>query len=281
MRRNLKVLLELGKVRIAAMSVVSVMAGYVLAAGRIDGGLARAALGVFLLACGASALNQWQERDLDARMRRTAGRPIPSGRVSPRYALTAACAMIVAGAVTLYPHWTGITLGIFTVFWYNGVYTPLKRITAFAAVPGGVVGSLPPVIGWVCGGGSVLDPKIGAVAFFFFIWQIPHFWLLLMRTGEDYERAGLPTLTSTFSRVQLSRVTFVWMLATAVTSLTLPLFGIVENIWIFLGFVAAAAWLAWHAVSMLRSGGTRLAFNQINAFALLVISLLAVSGLKS
>lgn len=280
MHRHAIILLELGKVRIAVMSVVSVMAGYVLAAGRFDGGTATAVLGVFLLACGASALNQWQERDLDARMARTAGRPLPSGRVTPRYVLTAAFAMVTAGAAVLYPHWTAIGLGIFTVFWYNGVYTPLKRVTAFAAVPGGVVGALPPVIGWVCGGGEILDPRIGAVAFFFFIWQIPHFWLLLMRTGDDYRRAGLPTLTSTFSRKQLSRVTFVWMLATAVTGLMLPMFGVSENVWVFLGFAVVAVWLAWHAVSMLRSGGKRLAFNQINAFALLVISLLTLSGLR-
>jgi len=262
------------------MSVVTVLAGYVLAAGGFDANTVKAAIGVFLLACGASALNQWQERDLDALMVRTARRPLPSGRVTPRYVLTAALAMVVLGCAVLYPNWAAIALGILTVFWYNGVYTPLKRVTAFAAVPGGVVGALPPVIGWVCAGGDILDPRIRAVAFFFFIWQIPHFWLLLMRTGDDYRRAGLPTLTMVFSRGQLSRVTFVWMLATAVVSLVLPLFGVTGSIWVYLGYVAASGWLAWHAVVMLRSGGTRLAFNQINVFALLVVTLLAVSGLK-
>ena len=280
MRRHIGILLELGKVRIASMSVVSVAAGYLLAAGGFDANIVTAVLGVFLLACGASALNQWQERDLDARMARTAGRPLPSGRVTPRYALAAALAMILLGAVSLYPNWTAIALGIFTVFWYNGLYTPLKRVTAFAAVPGGLVGALPPVIGWVCAGGDILDPKIRAVAFFFFIWQIPHFWLLLMRIGDDYRRAGLPSLTTVFSREQLTRVTFVWMLATAVACLVFPLFGVVRSMWVYLGFVAASAWLAWHAVSMLRSGGARLAFKQINVFALLVTTLLAVSGLQ-
>ena len=280
MRRHVGILLELGKVRIAAMSVVSVAAGYVLAAGSFDAGIVPAVLGVFLLASGASALNQWQERDLDARMERTRGRPLPSGRVTPRYALLSATSMVVLGAFSLYPNWTAVGLGLFTVFWYNGIYTPLKRVTAFAAVPGGLVGALPPVIGWVCAGGNLLDPRIGAVAFFFFIWQIPHFWLLLMRIGDDYRRADLPSLTSVFSRRQLTRVTFIWMLATAVACLVFPLFGVTESMWVYLGFVASSSWLAWHAVSMLRSGGTRLAFTQINVFALLVISLLAVSGLQ-
>lgn len=280
MRRQIGILLELGKLRIASMSVVTVLAGYVLAAGGLDASAVGAVVGVFLLASGASALNQYQERDLDALMPRTAGRPLPSGRISPRHALIAALSMLTAGAATLYPDWEAIALGIFTVFWYNGVYTPLKRKTAFAAVPGGVVGALPPVIGWVCAGGDILDPRIRAVAFFFFIWQIPHFWLLLMRMGDDYRKAGLPTLTSVFSRDQLSRVTFVWMLATAVVSLVFPLFGVTSSLWVFLGFVAASAWLAWHAVSMLRSGGARLAFTQINVYALLVVSLLALSGLQ-
>jgi protoheme IX farnesyltransferase len=280
MRRQIGILLELGKVRIASMSVVSVVAGYVLAAGGVDANVLAAVLGVFLLACGAAALNQWQERDLDARMTRTAGRPLPSGRVSSGYALAAALTMVVLGAASLYPNWTAIALGVFTVVWYNGVYTPLKRVTAFAAVPGGLVGALPPVIGWVCAGGDVFDPRIGAVAFFFFLWQIPHFWLLLMRTGDDYRRAGLPSLTAVFSRAQLARVTFMWMLATAVACLVFPLFGVATSVWVYLGFVVSAAWLGWHAVSMLRSGGARLAFKQINVFALIVISLLAVSGLQ-
>jgi protoheme IX farnesyltransferase len=280
MRRNLGIILELGKVRIASMSVVSVAAGYLLAAGAFGWGIVGPLAGVFLLACGASALNQYQERELDSRMHRTRSRPLPSSRVTPRRALVTAFAMILLGSVCLAPNWTAISLGIFTVFWYNGVYTPLKRVTAFAAVPGGVVGALPPAIGWVCGGGEILDPRILAVSFFFFIWQIPHFWLLLMRTGDDYRRAGLPALTSVFSRRQLSRVTFVWMLATAVASLVFPLFGIARTTWIYLGFLAASVWLAWHAVAMLRSEGARLAFNQINAFALLVISLLAISGLQ-
>jgi protoheme IX farnesyltransferase len=280
MRHHMGILLELGKVRIASLSAVSVVAGYLLAAGGFEADMPRAVLGVFLLACGASALNQWQERDIDARMERTSGRPLPSGRITPRYALAASSSMVLLGAALLYPNWTAVALGFLAVFWYNGVYTPLKRVTAFAAVPGGVVGALPPVIGWTFAGGDILDPRIRAVAFFFFIWQIPHFWLLLMRTGDDYRRAGLPTLTDVFSRRQLARVTFVWMLATAVASLVFPLFGVIHATWIYVGFVVSSLWLTWHAVSMLRSGGARLAFNQINVFALLVVSLLAVSGLQ-
>jgi protoheme IX farnesyltransferase len=281
MARHIRILLELGKIRIASMSVLTVLAGYSLAAGRLDWGAVEAAVGVFLLACGASSLNQVQERDIDARMVRTRNRPLPSGRISLLYALSVSVAAVLLGSLCLFPDWTAILLGWLTIFWYNGLYTPLKRVTAFAAVPGGVVGALPPVIGWVCGGGDVLDPRIFAVSFFFFIWQIPHFWLLLMRTGGDYQQAGLPSLTSVFSRRQLSRVTFVWMLATAVSSLVFPLFDVARSDWIYYGLLLASLWLAWRAVAMLRSQGARLVFAEINVFALLVISLLSISGLLS
>jgi protoheme IX farnesyltransferase len=281
MRTNLKILLELGKVRIASMSVLSVFAGYVLAAGTVDWGVLEAAFGVFLLASGASSLNQYQERDLDGLMERTKNRPIPSGRVTPGFVLVASAVMIVCGAAALAREPVAVGLGLLTVAWYNGVYTPLKRVTAFAAVPGGVVGALPPVIGWVCGGGSVFDPRIFAVSFFFFVWQIPHFWLLLLRTGEDYERAGLPTLTSVFTRPQLSRVTFVWMLAAAVSCIVFPLFGVFQSAWIYAGVLLSSVWLAWHALRMLRTHGGRLAFKEINIYALLIISLLSISGMQN
>ena len=67
------------------------------------------------------------------------------------------------------------------LIWYNGIYTPLKRKTAFAVVPGSVIGAIPPMVGYVAAGGSALDPQILAFAFFMFMWQIPHFWLLIMK----------------------------------------------------------------------------------------------------
>lgn len=264
--------------RIAVLSTLSTVTGYILAAGGVDWGLAATFAGVFLLACGAATINQYQDRDVDAKMSRTRGRPIPSGRISAAAALAAGVALVVGGTLFLIAEPEAALLGLVTVAWYNGVYTPLKRVTAFAAIPGGVVGALPPVIGWASGGGALADPRILAVAFFFFVWQVPHFWLLLMRIGGDYERAGLPSLTSVFSQRQLTRVTFVWMIATAVACLLIPFYGVNAPTWILIGFVAASVWLGWNAVVMLRSNGTVLAFREINVYALMVISLLSLSG---
>ena len=179
---------------------------------------------------------------------------------------------------------TAMVLGLLTVFWYNGVYTPLKRVTAFAAVPGGLVGAIPPVIGWVGGGGSPLDPRILAVAVFLFMWQIPHFWLLLLFTaGEDYEKAGLPSLTRVFSFEQVARISFMWILGTAIVCLVIPLFGIVQGGWINIGFLMAGGWLVLRSARILRvTKGVvafRRAFNHVNAYALLVLSLLAIGGM--
>ncbi|MEE9270657.1 MAG: UbiA family prenyltransferase, partial [Candidatus Krumholzibacteria bacterium] len=163
-------------------------------------------------------------------------------------------------------------------------YTPLKRVTAFAAVPGGVVGAIPPVIGWVAGGGAVFEPRILAVAFFFFMWQVPHFWLLLLfAAGRDYEHVGLPSLTRIFALDQLARITFMWIFATAVTCLVIPLFGIRSNAWVNIGLLAAGLWLVVRTARILRrpSGAIsfRLAFKHINLYVCWVISLLALNGI--
>ncbi len=277
--RRISMWLELGKVRIAILSTASAATGWLLAARSFSFEAIPAVAGVFLLALGAGALNQVQERDLDALMLRTQRRPIPSGRMRPATALALALAWIVCGTLCFVSHPVAMCLGLFTVAWYNGVYTPLKRVSAFAAIPGGVVGSIPPMIGWTAAGGSAADPRILAVAFFFFVWQVPHFWLLLLRIGDDYVRAGLPTLTSVFTRRQLARIIYVWMIATAVACVSLPMFGVASPVWAFAGLAAASLWLGWHATTMVRSHGQVLAFHQINVYALLVITLLSLSVL--
>ena len=238
MGERVRILLELSKVRIAVLSMASTVAGYVLAARGFPVGGLVPLFSVFLLACGAATINQYQDRDIDGVMERTRNRPIPSGRISPGAALLSGVVLVCVGTAGLMGNPLAALLGLVTVGWYNGIYTPLKRVTAFAAIPGGVVGAIPPVIGWVSGGGSPGDARIIAVAFFFFVWQVPHFWLLLMRIGGDYERAGLPSLTAVFSRRQLTRITFVWMIATAFACLLIPFFGISEPAWIQFGFLS-------------------------------------------
>ena len=277
MMSALKIVIELSKIRIAVMATATALMGYVLAARGLSPDAVLPLAGVFLLACGAGALNQAQEPDIDACMNRTRNRPIPSGRLDVPRAVAIALLLLALGLACLSGNREAVALGVLTVAWYNGVYTYLKRTSPFAAIPGGVVGALPPVIGWVAAGGELFDPRIGVIAIFFFVWQVPHFWLLLMRIGPEYAKAGLPTLTSLLTRRQLASVTWVWMVATGVACMVIPLL-LAPGLWVYAALFAASAWMVWGATRMLRSGGTFLAFKEINLYALAVMSLLSLSG---
>jgi protoheme IX farnesyltransferase len=286
----MRTLLELTKARLTAMVTLSAATGYVLCARRIDAGIVLPALGLFLLASGAAALNQCQEAALDGRMARTRGRPIPSGRLGRAAAFYVAGLLILSGAgvlASLERNATGaLVAGGLALAWYNGVYTGLKRVTAFAVVPGALVGALPPVVGFMAAGGDPFHPLILLVASFFFIWQIPHFWLLLILWGDPGEAAGLPSLGRVFDAAQLRRVTFMWMLtaagaAAALAALARGRIGVPAGA----ALVVLAAALAGSALPLLRppagadDAPFRRAFVRINLFALGVMLVLALDAL--
>ncbi len=282
----INILLELTKIRISLFATLSTSAGFILAQRGLSKEMILPILGVFFLASGSCALNQYQERWNDQLMERTRDRPIPSKRLSPSSALRISIGLLLLGSVILYlsTHGSALGLGLLAVFWYNGVYTPLKRKSAFAAVPGALVGAIPPLIGWVSGKGYFsLDPQILAISFFFFIWQVPHFWLLLLNSGRDYEKAGLPSLTRIFSTAQLSRITFTWIFATSTACMMIPLFGIVESHAIHGSLFLVAFWLVWKSLKLLtvhrHSSSSPSIFKTINSYALLVVVLITLDHL--
>ena len=174
-------------------------------------------------------------------------------------------------------------LGVLALIWYNAIYTPLKKRTAFAVVPGSVIGAIPPMVGWVAGGGRLDDPRALIIAFFFFIWQVPHFWLLLSLFGDEYAGAGLPSLSVKFGVRRLVGFSFIWMLATSASALLLPVYGLTSSSWAPLALAACALWLAWTASAVLASGGdgarTRPAFRAVNLYVLLIMALLVADAL--
>jgi len=285
MKHWAKIIIELTKFRIALFAALSTSAGFILAKQGLSSDMMTAVLGVFFLACGSCALNEYQERHTDRLMERTRGRPIPSQRLNAATALKIAVFLLSLGAMVLLKGANGIVLGlgVLALFWYNGLYTFLKRKTAFAVIPGALVGAIPPLLGWVHGGGRPFDPQILALAFFFFIWQIPHFWLLLLNFGQDYEKAGFPSLTRIFTPAQLRRITFTWVFATAVACLVIPLFGLVNFCTVQVSLLIAGIWLVWKAFMLLSSHHSefplRLTFNSINAYVLLVMFLLTLDHL--
>lgn len=272
-------LLELTKFKISLFAALSTLTGFILSHQRLSGGIILPVMGIFFLACGSCALNQYQERREDGLMERTKHRPIPSGKIRSDTALKISACFILMGSLFLLcgDNLMVVGLGLFAILWYNGVYTCLKRHSAFAAIPGAMIGSIPPVVGWVSAGGNLLDPQILAIAFFFFIWQVPHFWLLLLSFGKDYEKTGLPSLTRVFTSAQLSRMTFMWILATAVTCMMIPLFGIWKSPAIHGGLFVAAPWLVWKGSRLLtarkRDFPFRSTFDAINSYVALVMVL--------
>ena len=285
MKEKTKIFFELTKIRITSFVTVTTAFGYIAASGKINFEIIPVLLGVLLLAFGSAALNHYQEKDFDAMMNRTKGRPIPSGRISSANVLKISLILILSGSIILLigANILALGFGLLNLVWYNFVYTLLKRKTPFAIVPGSLVGAIPPIMGWVAAGASLADPQIIIISFFFFIWQIPHFWLLLLVMDKDYQQAGFPTLTQVFNHSQLSRITFIWIISTAVTGLMIPLFGIVSELWINLGLFVGGALLIWKAFGLLVDSKDfsvfRLNFRYINYFALFVVFLVSIDKL--
>ena len=285
MKQKLKILFELTKIKITLFVTITTAFGFISASGEITVRIIAPVIGILLLACGSAAVNHFQERETDALMNRTKNRPIPAGKISPLDALYIALILIITGSVILYfgAGLLALGLGLLNLVWYNGIYTPLKRYNALAIIPGSMVGAIPPVVGWVAAGGYIFDPKILIIAFFFFIWQIPHFWLLLLILSKDYEQAGFPTLTRTFSQDQLSRITFMWISATGITGILIPLFGLIKFPLIDFVIFLSSLWLIWKAAKLLQNNREKksfsFAFRAINIFALLVVILLSIDKL--
>jgi len=185
------------KPRVMSLVVFTALVGLVIAPGHVHPVLAITSLLCIAVGAGASgALNMALEGDLDARMTRTANRPIPRGRITPSEAMAFGVILAFFSVLTLgiLVNWYAGGLLAFTIFFYVVVYTMwLKRWTAQNIVIGGAAGSLPPVVAWVAATGSLsVEPLLLFLIIFF--WTPPHFWALALFRSDDYARAGVPML---------------------------------------------------------------------------------------
>jgi len=277
--------ITLCKLNISLPVTLSTFTGFVLYAGSVSVNALIVCAGVLLLACSSSALNHILEKKTDALMPRTSSRPIPAGRISVQTASLFVVAAAAVGALLL--SFTGtvpLLLGLFNLAWYSLVYTYLKKITAFAVIPGSLVGAIPPVIGWTAAGGDILQAHIILVAFFFFIGQIPHFWLIVLRYGKDYEVAGLPSITTLFSNSQLVNLTLIWVAATAMSAVMLVLFGVFKTLFFSLAIfllvvILLLSFRNWLGINKLPN--PKNAFLAINIFYLgIMLALIGDSFLR-
>ena len=198
---------------------LSALFAYIMAKGEIGTNMYIATFAVLLVAMGVSTLNQFQEYKEDALMERTKHRPIASGKWSPRTAVVIAAILILSSLALIYDllGYIGVDLFLFSFLWYNFFYTPLKKKSALAVVPGAILGVIPPAIGWLAAGGSLGEPEFFALGLFYFVWQIPHFWLLVMLHYGDYAGAGYPTAMRLFGKMSLQRLTYYWLMLTLMT----------------------------------------------------------------
>jgi heme o synthase len=271
-----KIVLQLLKFRLSSLVTFSSVIGYLLARGSFGLDFFWVIFGVLFLAGGSSALNQYQERNIDKLMPRTINRPIPSGRITASFALFVALFFILTGFFILLGN--GIIpaiLGFLNVILYNFVYTPLKRVSPLSILPGAVVGAIPPMIGWTSAGAYIFHPNIIYVAIFMFSWQIPHFWLLMIIYGKQYEMAGLSSISKYFNESQIKYLVFIWTVITSVFIFMFPVFGIKLNNVLAVLLIILNIYFIWLFYKLIfqktNAGAIRQAFIAINSFMMLVL----------
>ena len=222
---------SLAKLIISASITFTTLTGYIISKGRIDYTLFVTLLGVFLMAAGASAINHLIERSTDALMPRTKNRPIPSGRMSAIHASVWATIFILSGTtiLVLFTNPACAALGLFNVIWYNLVYTPLKKISIWAVFAGTITGIIPYFMGVVATTNQIPNAPDFFIGFYMFLWQIPHFFLLISKYGKEYEYAGLASITQKSTIEKIVLISYLWMVASCIASIMIPLFGITHH----------------------------------------------------
>ncbi len=252
---------ELVKARVTTLIVITVWCGFYVGAARsgvssLSWTLFNALLGIALVSGGTAGMNEVMERDLDARMRRTARRPLVTQTMTVQHAALASIAMIVGGTVYLAIACNALTaaLTFATSFVYLGFYTPLKTVSPICTFIGAIPGAMPPVLGWAAVRGRLDYESLVLFAIMFF-WQFPHFHSIALLYREDYERAGIRMLpvVERSGRSTADAIVF-YSLALLAATLAPTLFGMTGYIYFF----SALGLGIWVLISGLRIWRARL-----------------------
>ncbi len=257
----------LTKPEVNLLILMTTSAGYYLASRgpfRIVG-LINTLVGTLLVASGTATLNQWMERVWDGKMRRTASRPLPSGRLNAREAFLFGILLSIAGGLYLAVAVNGLTafVAICTLLSYLLIYTPLKRKTPLCTLLGAFPGAMPALIGWA-GASASIEPRAWFLFAVLFLWQFPHFLAIALMYREDYTQAGykmLPRfdLDSRFTRAEIVAFTVILIVTTM-----LPLVDHGGPIYLS-GMFLAGVFLLYHVTKLARSNSTVLASRVLHA----------------
>jgi len=250
-------------------------AGLVLAPAPLHPVLAVVAVLCIAVGAGASgAINMWYDADIDAVMSRTAGRPIPAGRMSRDAALAFGCILAFGsiGLLGVAVNWAAAGLLALTIAFYVGVYTMwLKRRTSQNIVIGGAAGAFPPMIGWAAATGDV---SLGGVVLFLmiFFWTPAHFWALALYRAGDYARAGVPMLPVVAGRAETRKQILIYAVVTAAAGVAPAFVGVAGPAYAIFAGVLGAGFVGL-AVQLFRSDSDRDA-KRLFGFSILYLFLL-------
>jgi protoheme IX farnesyltransferase len=263
------------KPRVMSLVIFTALTGLVCAGGRLGPVLAATAILCIAVGAGASAaLNMWYDADIDAVMRRTRGRPVPSGRVQGADALAMGITLSLfsVGLMALAVNLLAAGLLAFTIFFYAVVYTMwLKRATPQNIVIGGLAGALPPAVGWAAASGASPLNAWLLVAIIFF-WTPPHFWALALTTHDDYERAGVPMLPVAKGEPATRAQILIYSLILAPLALTPAFTGLGGPAYLAVAAIGGAAFIA--LALRLAIGKARADARRLFGFSILYLFLL-------
>jgi heme o synthase len=270
---------QLMKPRVMSLVVFSALTGMVVAPGTIHPVLGIIALLAITIGAGASgALNMWYDADIDARMARTAARPIPRGRLTRDEALSFGAVLSVFSVLTLgvLVNWTAGALLAITIAFYLFVYTMwLKRRTPQNIVIGGAAGAFPPMIGWAAVTGSV---SLESVVLFLiiFMWTPPHFWALALYRCRDYERVGVPMLPVVAGPAETRRQIWLYSLILVPLALVPTFIGLAGTAYLIAaaGLGSMFLYLAWRVRKFTQGREADAAARNLFGFSILYLFLL-------
>jgi protoheme IX farnesyltransferase len=174
-------------------------------------------------------------------------------------------------------------LGLLNVILYNLIYTPLKRVTSLAVIPGSAVGAIPPLIGFTAAGDKMLSPEILLFASFMFLWQLPHFWLIIMKYRDDYYRAGFKTFSSKMTEKNIRNLIFLWVFVSTVFLILVMREGVFFNrlllallIPLNAGFIVYFYHLLYRNTGLVSAN--KAAFMLVNSFGLVIMLMFIINA---
>lgn len=277
----MKLLLNLFKLRIGVVIALTAVAGMAVTPGRsptLWQGIVLA-LSVLVASAAAGAFNQYAERDLDARMRRTRGRPFVTGQLRHGPHWLAIIALMIVGAVAAAATAVNALAALYVflgAFIYGVVYTVwLKRRSWTNIVIGGLAGSFA-VLAGASAVSTEMTPEALSLAFVLFLWTPPHFWSLAIAFGDDYKAAGVPMLPVVVGDERCARIIF-WNSVLLVLASLIPAFFTLGPIYLT-GAAVGGAWLLWNSLALVRSPGRATAMRNFHA-TLIQLSLVLLAAL--